>query len=849
MRASPEISFSLQFKFLLLYLASMLCALWMHGEPNLTFACLAAGPVFMLLSRISPRWFPGWMRQLLQLGVGIVAVYWLQMRMMQVPIDSALIELTVILLPALFLGASLREHHLLWLGCLAFAGYGGMHPGRSMFLPSFLSVILLSILILYETRIILLARLSKETREAVTSRKFHWENWLYRGLHFLLVFMIVVLFSTRFSIRNKTRSVGLVPVSFRTDQEQQFPEVWQNWAAPTKELLLGEKVKQSVDSGHNPALLDPEAKSRVPGGSFAVDADDGSGGGMGQDLLFRAFTPAKLYWVMQIYDYFDGTVWSRSKSMTSGKNGLDSYRSLYQSEVVQNIAVVKPAGRILPYAYCPQHLYWNDKVDFETGAPMGMIRREDRVVYKLQNEELPPLPWQYSVVSRVPDPDRILHIRAWREPERNFGWNYRQLPRQVFSKRMYDLAENLTKQADTPMQKALVLREYLRENYAYTLQPKAAPKGRELTDHFLFEDRCGFCQHFAQAYTILARMAGLHARLVTGYSPGNFNLLSNCFEVYEYHGHAWTQIFIEPYGWMTFDGTPPGALQLRDNPPLLKPLLDPFGKEWQIEIPELSARSPVPSKPSRAVTEQAGQRNLNKSGRPQSEIQKKVTQVYEQIYSKAITDNAEPNPNAKQIGKAAIMSLWQKGREFMQKAMSELRRKIDAFGEFLFSRLDALWQWLLSRSLSDWLKTLMILGLVVLAWSRRHRWLRYLSWRWLLLRCDFTWRRLQKQPLSAPQQVQACQTLLLDWLNLAGMRRRPSNDLLEYADVLQERMPILSNEYRLVAACACDSWYGRRAADPAEAAKVLSLTAIFRQKIAPCLRYKKRRGNDGVSGR
>ena len=51
MRHPPEISFSLQSKYLILYLAAMICALWMRSEPTLTLACLAAGPIFVLFSR------------------------------------------------------------------------------------------------------------------------------------------------------------------------------------------------------------------------------------------------------------------------------------------------------------------------------------------------------------------------------------------------------------------------------------------------------------------------------------------------------------------------------------------------------------------------------------------------------------------------------------------------------------------------------------------------------------------------------------------------------------------------------------------------------------------------------
>ncbi|MFA6931700.1 MAG: hypothetical protein WCT05_15355, partial [Lentisphaeria bacterium] len=480
MRNPPEISFSLQSKYLIVYLAAMTCALWMRSEPTLTLACLAAGPIFVLFSRVSLSWFPGWLRQFFQLGVGAAAIYWMQLRLGENPIDSSLIELTAILLPALFLGGTTREHNLLWLGCIGFTGYGGMHPARSAFLPSFITVILVSILILYQTRIQLLARISKQHLLSPNVATPYWGNWFYRMLHFSLILLAVLLASTQFSLRSKTRTLGLIPVSFRTDQEQEFPDLWQKWAAPTKELLLGKDSGPALDSKENPTLEDKNATSKMRDGSFAVDGENGSGSGMGQDLVFRAFTPAKLYWVVQLYDTFDGTQWTRSASMSKGKNALDTYKSTYQSEVIQNISIIKAASRYLPYAYRPSQILWNDK-NVGSNTPMGIIRREEFVCYSLRNEVLPALPWQYTVVSTVPDPERSRLVRAWREPPRNFGWNYRQLPRKVLSKRMQQLAEDLTEHLENPQEKALAIRDYLRENYAYNLTPPAPPAGKELT--------------------------------------------------------------------------------------------------------------------------------------------------------------------------------------------------------------------------------------------------------------------------------------------------------------------------------------------------------------------------------
>ncbi len=840
MRNPPEIPFSLQIKFLIVYLAAIVCALWMRSDPNLTFACLAAGPFFLLLSRLSLHWFPGWFRQLLQLAVGVVAVYWMQLQLAENPLDSSLIELTAILLPALFLGGTFREHSLLWLGCIGFTGYGGLYPARSAFLPSFIIVILVSILILYQTRITLLARLSKQHLLTPDAKTPYWANWFYRLLHFSLVLLAVLLLSTQFSLRNKTRSIGLIPVSFRTDQEQQFPEIWQKWAAPTKELLIGKDSGQALDSDKNPTLQDDQARSRMQQGTFAVDGDNGNGSGMGQDLVFRAFTPAKLYWVVQLYDTFDGSQWTRSLSMSKGKNALDTYRSSYQSEVVQNISIVKAVSRFLPYAYRPNQVIWNDK-STQSDIPMGIIRREDYVSYQLRNETPPPLPWQYTVVSTVPDPERSRLLRAWREPPRNFGWNYRQLPRKVISKRMLDLAEELTEHAETPHEKAMAIRDYLRENYSYTLTPPSPPKGKELSDFFLFESRQGFCQHFAQAFTLLARLAGLHSRLATGYSPGNFNLLSNCFEVYEYHGHAWTQIFIEPYGWLTFDGTPPGALRLEENPPLLKPLLDPFGEKWQVETPELSARSPLPSQPGKGTPGQSIRPEPGKKGTQQSDIQKKVAELYDQVYSKAITDNATATPDAKQILKAAFSTLLQKSKDFLQKAMSQLRSLAYTLGERIRRFFQSVLNWLLARTLADLIQLALVLGIFWQFWRRRERWWGYLLWRWRLLQCDRSWQKLARQPISAPGRIDACQKLIASWLDLAGLKRQPCWDLLEHAAMVRERLPVLTEEYTFIAECAAETWYSPHLPDTQLSEQVLQHTERFRRKINPFLNQRRLR--------
>lgn len=74
-------------------------------------------------------------------------------------------------------------------------------------------------------------------------------------------------------------------------------------------------------------------------------------------------------------------------------------------------------------------------------------------------------------------------------------------------------------------------------------------------DEFLFETRKGFCEHYASAFTVMMRMAGIPARVVTGYFGGEMNPLADYLIVRQSDAHAWTEVFIEDKGWVRIDPT------------------------------------------------------------------------------------------------------------------------------------------------------------------------------------------------------------------------------------------------------------------------------------------------------
>lgn len=93
--------------------------------------------------------------------------------------------------------------------------------------------------------------------------------------------------------------------------------------------------------------------------------------------------------------------------------------------------------------------------------------------------------------------------------------------------------------------------------FSYTLAP--APLGRDSVDDFLFHTHEGFCEHYASAFTVLMRSAGVPARVVTGYLGGFWNKLGDYLLVRQSDAHAWAEVWLSGQGWVRFD--PTGAVR------------------------------------------------------------------------------------------------------------------------------------------------------------------------------------------------------------------------------------------------------------------------------------------------
>lgn len=91
------------------------------------------------------------------------------------------------------------------------------------------------------------------------------------------------------------------------------------------------------------------------------------------------------------------------------------------------------------------------------------------------------------------------------------------------------------------------------QKFVYKLEPPLL--GTHAVDEFLFETRAGFCEHFASAFVVLMRAAGVPARVVTGYLGGEYNALGDYLIVRQSDAHAWTEVWLDNRGWVRVDPT------------------------------------------------------------------------------------------------------------------------------------------------------------------------------------------------------------------------------------------------------------------------------------------------------
>ncbi|HJE59191.1 MAG TPA: transglutaminaseTgpA domain-containing protein [Nocardiopsis listeri] len=167
--------------------------------------------------------------------------------------------------------------------------------------------------------------------------------------------------------------------------------------------------------------------------------------------------------------------------------------------------------------------------------------------------ETPPSGYNFVVTSSENRPGaRELDAAG---PPRSLTDDRLHLP-EGLDERVQELTGALVEGADSDYESALALQEFFTDGeFTYDLTPPPVPEGTDPLTHFLFEDRIGYCEQYAGAMAVMARQAGIPARVAVGYTAGRPSG-EDRWTVAASDAHAWPELYFEGAGWVRFEPTP-----------------------------------------------------------------------------------------------------------------------------------------------------------------------------------------------------------------------------------------------------------------------------------------------------
>lgn len=293
---------------------------------------------------------------------------------------------------------------------------------------------------------------------------------------------------------------------------------------------------------------DPYQDTLVLGGPRTV------GNGLVMDIYVQQELPYGVYWQAISYDTYEDGRWTASdvggESLVHypDDGALDIPLNLSREVITQTVVNYLPNSSFL---YAAPEVLNTDKqmlVDGSVDETGHLLVTSVRARFALRQGD------QYEVTSRISVADaNSLRNTSTTYPQ----WvtdRYLQLPNTVTPETIA-LAAEVTSGYDTPFDKALAVRDYLRTNILYNDQIDAAPEGVDPVHYTLFDIHEGYCNYYASAMAVMLRSQGVPARVVSGYALGEYDGSTNSYRVRSSNLHTWVETYFPGYGWIQFEPT------------------------------------------------------------------------------------------------------------------------------------------------------------------------------------------------------------------------------------------------------------------------------------------------------
>lgn len=289
----------------------------------------------------------------------------------------------------------------------------------------------------------------------------------------------------------------------------------------------------------------PTNKSAETGLSDRLTPGDIANLSQSTDLAFRVTfdnaipEASQRYWRAITLEEFDGKTWQVAKKRLQFRT--NNWRT--RNEFSPNINGPYFDYQVMAKASNQRWLFALD-----IGIPQGIQSNSDI--------------WQshdYQLLSKQPLISNFQYdVRSYTQTELNQTWKKfdQQTNLQVAlgtNPRAEAWAKQLTERfSDKAQLIDHVMNYFSAQNFRYTLQPNAMLS--KPVDAFLFDEKAGFCSHYASAMAYVLRLSGIPARVIAGYQGGELRE-TDYLSVYQYDAHAWVEAWFDDKGWQRFDPT------------------------------------------------------------------------------------------------------------------------------------------------------------------------------------------------------------------------------------------------------------------------------------------------------
>lgn len=777
------------FIYIIMYELVLIAALWQHSDPIYTLTLMTLAVPLGLSAYLPYRILGRNKRFLGQLVVVSLVFGWFLLRLYQnTPLDKVLAESICGIGLCFILAQRTEDYDYLLLISFFMLLYGALIP-RAVYIQIFIPTFLLMLMLFYASRARALGRRSGLN---VPFRSIT-RSWFFVLTHLIVSAAAAWYLFILFPLERKPGE-GVFQVSFTTENDLMSHADTLFWFKSSKINIRPDAKRVANVGGKNAtaptdqkkAPVNPALKSNKAAESRRQGSGSSSSSQQGTDLVFKVKSPLKLYWVGQIYDLYDGQEWAVGH--------FDGQRNLPDSVIYEIITQQFIMEKWVSYRLFAA--YKAHGFDINKGQKDGFIFDTRRNHLELLQTDFPRTPFRYTASSilvmpydkktaKGPPPD------YWIEPvPRKY---FLRLPPKRISERLKTLTASLVRKVDSPYDKAVKLRDYLRENFPYKLEADPLPEGKEMADYFVFELKTGHCEYFAGALAVMARLAGLPSRVVTGFSPGNYNALTGYFEVHEYHAHAWTQIFIEGMGWLTFDATPPSALPSRTTPFGIGSFRDPFGDSWRVTPPEITREARKYIMESREKRYRMNNEDLNPAERILLETAVAPDTIRERLNEQF--DRLFPNIKGKGMEKARTMA---------QEVLKAVQNG--------FARMAELCRALIAYSRTHWYIFIPV-AIMLVAVLLGLKILRSFFRRMLHLRRERRYYRMAHAAETPDVLVQNAYLALREQLVVIGIPRRRNMELMLYGARVEAKIPELTGHIERIFNAYSKLAYSDRAMD------------------------------------